>query len=79
MQLSSAHKQISATGMAVNTMVFQNDDCLGYNTGYRAAMDCIEETFQIDKNRTTYAGTDLLILGAGGVSRAIAWGQTTAL
>ena len=32
-------------------MVFQNDDCLGYNTDYRAAMDCIEETFQIDKNQ----------------------------
>jgi len=66
----------SATGIgAVNTMVFQNEDCLGYNTDYRAAMDCIEETFQIDKSQERpMQGLTALVLGAGGVARAIAWG-----
>ena len=76
MQLSSAHKQNPVQPeLAVNTMVFQNDDCLGYNTDYRAAMDCIEEAFQIDKNQERpMQGLTALILGAGGASQAIAWG-----
>ena len=66
----------SATGIgAVNTMVFQDDDIYGYNTDYRAAMDCIEELFKIDKTvERPMQGMTALVLGAGGVSRAIAWG-----
>lgn len=66
----------SATGIgAINTMVFDGDDRLGYNTDYRAAMDCIGEVYQIDKTRERpMQGIKVLILGAGGVSRAIAWG-----
>jgi 3-dehydroquinate dehydratase/shikimate dehydrogenase len=66
----------SATGIgAVNTIVFQDSERLGYNTDYRAAMDCIEEIFSIDKNRERpMQGYTALVLGAGGVSRAIAWG-----
>jgi 3-dehydroquinate dehydratase/shikimate dehydrogenase len=71
----------SATGIgAVNTLVFQDKadkgcDVLGYNTDYRAAMDCIEELFKIDKKSDrSMRGLTALILGAGGVSRAIAWG-----
>jgi 3-dehydroquinate dehydratase/shikimate dehydrogenase len=71
----------SATGIgAVNTMVFQDKDdkshdVLGYNTDYRAAMDCIEELFKIDKkSERSMRGLTALVLGAGGVSRAIAWG-----
>ncbi len=66
----------SATGIgAVNTVVFQGENRLGYNTDYRAAMDCIEEMFNIDKKRERpMQGLSALVLGAGGVSRAIAWG-----
>jgi 3-dehydroquinate dehydratase/shikimate dehydrogenase len=66
----------SATGIgAVNTMVFQDNDVYGYNTDYRAAMDCIEELFKIKKNaERPMQGMTALVLGAGGVSRAIAWG-----
>ncbi len=66
----------SATGIgAVNTLVFSGDDCLGYNTDYRAAMDCIEELFKIDrKQERAMQGLTCLVLGAGGVSRAVAWG-----
>ncbi len=59
----------------MNTIVFQGADRLGYNTDYRAAMDCIEEIFGIDKSRERpMQGLTALVLGAGGVSRAIAWG-----
>lgn len=66
----------SATGIgAANTVVFHDQERLGYNTDYRAAMDCIEQTFDIDKKRERpLQGITALVLGAGGVSRAIAWG-----
>ncbi|MGI9471188.1 MAG: shikimate dehydrogenase, partial [Rubripirellula sp.] len=66
----------SATGIgAVNTMVFHDDNCLGYNTDYRAAMDCIEELYKIDKtSERPMQGMTALVMGAGGVSRAVAWG-----
>ena len=66
----------SATGIgAVNTIVFDNQDCLGYNTDYRAAMECIEEVFKVDKKlERPMQGVTAMILGAGGVARAIAWG-----
>ena len=66
----------SASGIgAVNTMIFQGDDILGYNTDYRAAMDCIEEKLKLEhKNPRAMAGMRATVLGAGGVSRAIAYG-----
>lgn len=61
----------SVTGIgAVNTLVFHEKDCLGYNTDYRAAMDCIEELFKIErKSERSMQGMTALVLGAGGVSR----------
>ncbi|EKK00208.1 protein containing Quinate/shikimate 5-dehydrogenase [Rhodopirellula baltica SH28] len=66
----------SCTGIgAINTMIFNGDDRLGYNTDYRAAMDCIEESFKIERGtENSLQGKTALVLGAGGVSRAIAWG-----
>ncbi|MCC9641423.1 shikimate dehydrogenase [Rhodopirellula sp. JC740] len=66
----------SCTGIgAINTMIFNGDERLGYNTDYRAAMDCIEEAFKIQRGtENSMQGKTALILGAGGVSRAIAWG-----
>ena len=66
----------SANGIgAVNTLIFNGEDTLGYNTDYRAAMDCIDELFSIDKDSgRSMRGMTVLVLGAGGVSRAIAWG-----
>lgn len=68
--------EASSSGIgAINTMIFDKEDRLGYNTDYRAAMDCITETYKqtagADRN---LQGLRALILGAGGVSRAIAWG-----
>jgi len=65
----------SATGIgAINTMIFHEDERLGYNTDYRAAMDCINAAYQKDDKQVSHQGRRVLILGAGGVSRAIAWG-----
>lgn len=65
----------SATGIgAINTMIFHENDRLGYNTDYRAAMDCINAIYQKDDKQVSHQGRRVLILGAGGVSRAIAWG-----
>ena len=66
----------SATGIgAVNTLVFHENDILGYNTDYRAAMDCIEELFITgEKTDRSLQGLKAMVLGAGGVARAIAWG-----
>ena len=57
-------------------MVFHEDDRLGYNTDYRAAMDCIVEVLEKkdEKKENALQGVTALVLGAGGVSRAIAWG-----
>lgn len=65
----------SATGIgAINTMIFHDNDRLGYNTDYRAAMDCINAAYQKGDDPVSHQGRRVLILGAGGVSRAIAWG-----
>lgn len=66
----------SATGIgAINTLVFDDQEAIGYNTDYRAAMDCIEEAFEVNKgHERPMQGRSALILGAGGAARAIAWG-----
>ena len=67
----------SANGIgAINTMVFDKGDRLGYNTDYRAAMDCVIEVLEKKEEAKENAlqGVTALVLGAGGVSRAIAWG-----
>ncbi len=66
----------SATGIgAINTMVFDGEDRLGYNTDYRAAMDCITEVYKASQGgEARLNGLRTLVLGSGGVSRAVAWG-----
>jgi 3-dehydroquinate dehydratase/shikimate dehydrogenase len=62
---------------AVNTVLFKNDEVLGYNTDYKAAMDCLENAL----GGVAPPGVDsplkdkkVLVLGAGGVARAIMYG-----
>lgn len=67
---------------AINTVVFRNVRGVGYNTDYRAAMDCLQEALSTQKTLQNLTGRDddlfrgrsVLILGAGGVARAIAYG-----
>ncbi len=58
---------------AVNTIKFDGDDIIGFNTDYKAAMACVDQRMPSDR-KTPLAGHTALILGAGGAARAIAFG-----
>lgn len=74
--LSQAEQAVSLIG-AVNTVVFDDQyQLVGYNTDYRAAMDSLTIGLR-NQGRPTdnpFAGRSALLLGAGGVCRAIASG-----
>ncbi len=60
---------------AANTIVFEGDQLVGYNTDFRAAMDSLERAMQPPQyDRGTLEGKTVLVLGAGGAARAIAYG-----
>ncbi len=60
---------------AVNTVVFDEDRRIGYNTDYRAAMSSLEEAMAEDgQQESPLKGKSAMVLGAGGVGRAIAYG-----
>lgn len=60
---------------AVNTVVFDGSEALGYNTDYNAAMDCLEHSLgDIGAKPSPLQGKRALILGAGGVARPIVFG-----
>lgn len=70
-QADSAAKDIGA----VNTVLFTPEATVGYNTDYRASMDCLSDTItKLKKEPEPFKGMGVLILGAGGVSRAIGYG-----
>ncbi len=67
---------------AINTVSIKNSMASGYNTDYRAAMDCLTEALKTQKtmqNQTyreedLFRGRGVLLLGAGGVAKAIGYG-----
>jgi 3-dehydroquinate dehydratase/shikimate dehydrogenase len=60
---------------AVNTVVFDGVEHIGYNTDYNAAMDCLEFNLgQIGQKPSPLANKRVLVLGAGGVARPIVFG-----
>ncbi len=70
-QADSAAKDIGA----VNTVLFTPEATVGYNTDYRASMDCLAEGIaKINSHPEPMKGLGVLLLGAGGVSRAIGYG-----
>ena len=58
---------------AVNTMLFSGGDVLGYNSDYRAAMESIDAALRISGSKAL-DGKTALVLGAGGMSRAVLFG-----
>jgi len=71
--------ETSAQGIgACNTIAFIDNpdrEMVGYNTDYRAAMDCLTEAMSKWTGQSeSFQGQSVLILGAGGVSRAIGYG-----
>ena len=62
---------------AVNTVLFKNGEVLGYNTDYKAAMDCLENALGgavLPGTPSPLHDKKVLVLGAGGVARAIMYG-----
>ncbi|MEZ6134731.1 MAG: shikimate dehydrogenase [Pirellulaceae bacterium] len=78
-----ASAESAATGIrAINTVSIRGEDTIGYNTDYRAAMDCLTEALKTQKtiqnlearDDDLFRGRGVLLLGAGGVARAIGYG-----
>jgi 3-dehydroquinate dehydratase/shikimate dehydrogenase len=62
---------------AVNTVIFKDDDVIGYNTDYKAAMDCLERALgggPAPGLPSPLKDKRVVVLGAGGVARAIMYG-----
>jgi 3-dehydroquinate dehydratase/shikimate dehydrogenase len=60
---------------AVNTVLFKDNQVLGYNTDYKAAMDSLENALgAVGANPSPLQDKRVLVLGAGGVARAITYG-----
>ncbi len=59
---------------AANTILFRDSERLGYNTDYQAAMESLEAALAADEPHGSLEGRTCLILGAGGVGKAIAYG-----
>jgi 3-dehydroquinate dehydratase / shikimate dehydrogenase len=62
---------------AVNTVLFRGEDVLGYNTDYKAAMDCLEQALGgavLPGTPSPLHDKKVLVLGAGGVARAVMYG-----
>lgn len=58
---------------ACNTVVFDEGEARGYNTDYRAAMDSLDTATGSEGERPLQ-GKHALVLGAGGVAKAVAFG-----
>lgn len=79
--MNQAESAASGIG-ALNTVSIDGEEASGYNTDYRAAMDCLTEAMQTQRrllegtstDEELFKGRNALILGAGGVARAIAFG-----
>jgi 3-dehydroquinate dehydratase / shikimate dehydrogenase len=73
-KLTEADGAVRGIG-ACNTVVFEGENRLGYNTDYRAAMDSLETAMRLPAGlEKPLQGKVALVLGSGGVGKAIAYG-----
>jgi 3-dehydroquinate dehydratase/shikimate dehydrogenase len=59
---------------AANTVVFRDDQVLGYNTDCEAALASLQQMVPMAHEQQYFKGYRALILGAGGTAKAIAYG-----
>lgn len=73
--LSAIDKSVELTG-SCNTVLNQDGKSVGHNTDYRAAMVSLELAMggSPDDTESVLLGKQVLLLGAGGVARSIAFG-----
>jgi 3-dehydroquinate dehydratase/shikimate dehydrogenase len=63
---------------AVNTLVFEDGEMVGYNTDYQAGLDSLETALvEHHGEKVSLNNTNALVLGAGGAAKAIAFGLKT--
>lgn len=74
LQLVGKYDEASQEIGAANTVVWREDGLVAYNTDFRAAMASIDKAFQTPEGESTLTGKTALVLGAGGVSKAIVYG-----
>lgn len=73
-KLSEVDAAVAGIGSA-NTIVFDGEKRLGYNTDYRAAMDSLEAALGgRDEAKQKLRGKTTLVLGAGGLGKAVVYG-----
>ena len=72
-KLTKVEKGARSIG-AVNTVVFEGSEVIGYNTDLTGAMGSLADSAGEDDNTNWLEGKDVLILGAGGAARAIGYG-----
>ncbi|MBN1911581.1 MAG: shikimate dehydrogenase [Pirellulales bacterium] len=74
-KLTKADEAVQGIG-ACNTIVFEGPNRIGHNTDYRAAMTSLEEAMggSEDGKENPIAGKTALVLGAGGVGKALVYG-----
>jgi 3-dehydroquinate dehydratase/shikimate dehydrogenase len=72
-KLTKADGAVQGIG-ATNTVIFKDGARLGYNTDYRAAMNSLENAIGGTDRKKMLEGKTALVLGAGGVGKAIAYG-----
>jgi 3-dehydroquinate dehydratase/shikimate dehydrogenase len=59
---------------AANSLLVEETALIGYNTDYRAFTDSLDQIFPEDQAGKSLKGKTALVLGAGGVSKAIVFG-----
>ncbi len=59
---------------AASTLVFEGREATGYNTDYQAFLDALDTVFHETERGMTLAGRTAMVLGAGGISKAIVYG-----
>jgi 3-dehydroquinate dehydratase / shikimate dehydrogenase len=59
---------------ACNTVLLRDGQMHGFNTDAAAAIACIEKAFLAAKKRASLEGVKALVLGAGGVAKAVVFG-----
>ncbi len=72
--LTKIHDAAQEIG-AVNTILFEGDERIGYNTDFQAIIDCVQHCL-MGSGANKIAGQHVLILGAGGAARAAAYAFT---
>ena len=70
--LHQADGAVRGIGTA-NTIVFEEEQLVGYNTDYRAFVDCLDQVMPAMERVQNLVGKTGLVLGSGGVARAIAY------